>query len=113
MDLTKSPAATSPAASRVTDTTAKAPAALTYTSFDDGTGPGGWQIKQVAGQLSQAEQDGLVKRIATAFDLEPRLPQFPGETQIAGRPRRLSYLCVDDGAGAYWHTVDAGRDASG
>lgn len=68
MDLTKSPAATSPAASRVTGTTPKAPAALTYTSFGDGTGPGGWQIKQVAGQLSQAEQDGLVKRIATAFD---------------------------------------------
>ena len=111
MDLTKSPAATS--ASGVEDTTTKAPAALTYTSFDDGTGPGGWQVKQVAGALSQTEQDGLIQRIATAFDLEPRLPQFPDETQIAGRPRRLSYLCGEGGAGAYWHTVDAGRDASG
>ena len=113
MDLAKSTDAKSTGTNGVPDVATQTPAALTYTSFDDGTGPGGWQIKQVAGQLSQAEQDRLVKRIATAFDLEPRLPQFPDESQIAGRPSRLSYLCVDGGVGAYWHTVDAGRDASG
>ncbi|QHN33670.1 GAP1-N2 domain-containing protein [Gordonia pseudamarae] len=92
---------------------APSPAAqLTYTSFDDGSGPGGWQIKQVVGQLHQAEQDVLIKRIPTVFDLEPRLPQFPTQNQIDSRPGRLSYQMLD-GSGAYWHTVDAGRDASG
>ncbi len=107
MDSTKAPVTTPrPAAA------ARSAAQLTYTSFDTGTGPGGWQIKEVTGHLSQSERESLVKRIVTAFDLEPRLPRFPDQDQIDSRPRRLSYQVIG-GVGAYWHTVDAGRDASG
>lgn len=87
-------------------------AQLTYTSYDDGSGRGGWRIKQVAGELTAVERDALIERIPTTFDLEPRLPEFPTEDQIAARPARLSYAPLA-GAGAYWHTVDAGRDATG
>lgn len=88
-------------------------AQLTYTSYDDGAGRGGWRIKQTTGEFSSAERDSVIERIPTVFDLEPRLPEFPTHEQIAARPVRLSYAYMSDGAGAYWHTVDAGRDASG
>ncbi|MFT4126560.1 MAG: hypothetical protein QM662_10050 [Gordonia sp. (in: high G+C Gram-positive bacteria)] len=91
---------------------------LVYTSFDDGAGRGGWQVKQVVGGLADGEADTLVGRVVTRFDLEPRLPDFPTEAQIAMRPSRLSYSPVGDHAageppGAYWHTTSAGVDASG
>ncbi|QKT08155.1 hypothetical protein HUN08_13860 [Gordonia sp. X0973] len=104
-------------------------AQFTYTSFDEGApvsamaAPGGrghgggWQVKQVVGTLDPAYLDELVARIVTRFDLEPALPGFPTPEQIATRPARLSYLYTTgpDGTGraAYWHTVDAGRDATG
>lgn len=89
-----------------------ASAQLIYTSFDDGAGRGGWQVKQTAGELTQTQRDALVGRVITRFDLEPRLPDFPSADQIAARPSRLSYAPLDD-AGAYWHTTAAGPDASG
>ncbi|MEP9395099.1 MULTISPECIES: GAP1-N2 domain-containing protein [Gordonia] len=87
-------------------------AQLIYTSFDDGAGRGGWQVKQIAGDLDDTERDALVGRVVTRFDLEPRLPDFPTAEQIAARPARLSYGRVE-GLGAFWHTVAAGPDASG
>jgi hypothetical protein len=101
---------------------------LTYTSFDAGasaprgslhtaTGQrshgGGWQVKQVVGDLDPAEIEHLTARIVTRFDLEPALPAFPTPDQIAHRPARLSYVAFGDGRAAYWHTVDAGRDGTG
>lgn len=87
-------------------------AQLIYTSFDDGAGRGGWQVKQVVGDVTAAEQDALVGRVVTRFDLEPRLPDFPTREQIAGRPARLTYARLG-GLGAFWHTIAAGPDASG
>ena len=65
---------------------------LTYTSFDDGAltgrgtlgGPmagqrshgGGWQVKQIAGEIDPAHVEELIARIVTRFDLEPALPAF-------------------------------------
>ncbi|GAB19903.1 hypothetical protein GOEFS_096_00800 [Gordonia effusa NBRC 100432] len=94
-------------------------AQLTYTSFDNGTGRGGWQVKQQIGDLDAAEAQLLTSRIVTRFDLVPVMPDFPTPEQTAARPARLSYAAVPAlghtgiAAAAYWHTVDAGRDASG
>ncbi|WLP88618.1 hypothetical protein [Gordonia sp. NB41Y] len=87
-------------------------AQLTYTSFDDGAGRGGWQVKEVRGDLTTAQRDTLVGRVVTRFDLDPRLPDFPTEAQIAERPSRLAYARMDD-AGVFWHTTAAGPDATG
>ncbi|MFT3660655.1 MAG: hypothetical protein QM809_04475 [Gordonia sp. (in: high G+C Gram-positive bacteria)] len=94
---------------------ADGPAQLLYTSFDNRASgnSGGWQVKQTVGELTPAEQDTLVARVSTTFDLEPRLPDFPSREQIDERPARLSYLRTPEGAGAYWHSVDAGKDGSG
>lgn len=88
-------------------------AQLTYSSFDNGSGRGGWQVKQVIGDLSVGEQETLTNRIWTAFDLEPRLPEFPTEEQVLSRPARLCHGSLPDGSSVLWHTVDAGRDGSG
>lgn len=91
-------------------------AQLTYTSYDDGSGRGGWQVKQETGGLDAVEQQSLTARILTRFDLLPVMPDFPTPEQTAARPARLSYAplpAVGAGHAAYWHTVDAGRDASG
>lgn len=113
------PASTSPAVAP-----ASAGAQLIYTSFDDGAGRGGWQVKQVRGEVSAATRDALVGRVKTRFDLEPRLPDFPTEAEIAARPSRLAYAPLESigdlggvgpaqRGGAYWHTSAAGPDASG
>ncbi|NMO00160.1 hypothetical protein HH308_02900 [Gordonia sp. TBRC 11910] len=91
-------------------------AQLTYTSYDDGSGRGGWQVKQETGGLDAVEQQSLTARILTRFDLLPVMPDFPTPEQTAARPARLSYAplpAAGAGHAAYWHTVDAGRDASG
>ncbi|GED99468.1 GAP1-N2 domain-containing protein [Gordonia crocea] len=135
-DLTKRPAeaprrAPSGAGRPVSVDTARF-AQLTYTSFDGGApaggaalgGPGtgqrshggGWQVKQVVGDLDPAYVDALTARIVTRFDLEPALPAFPTPDQIADRPARLVYAVLEADGGrpaAFWHTVDAGRDGTG
>lgn len=92
-------------------------AQLTYTSFDDGSGRGGgWQIKQETGAPDAVEQQSLTARILTRFDLLPVMPDFPTPEQTAARPARLSYAALPASGpahAAYWHTVDAGRDATG
>ncbi|GAB08669.1 hypothetical protein GOARA_015_00070 [Gordonia araii NBRC 100433] len=102
-------------------------AQFTYTSFDAGapggrgafggaagqrSSGGGWQVKQVVGDLAPGDIEDLTARIVTRFDLEPVLPGFPTPEQIAARPSRLVYSFTGDRA-AYWHTVDAGRDGTG
>ncbi|MFT4201913.1 MAG: hypothetical protein QM634_14400, partial [Gordonia sp. (in: high G+C Gram-positive bacteria)] len=132
-DLTKRPEDRAPTSGGV-DLTRSAPAPqagryaqFTYTSFDATTAGGavapgqrghggGWQVKQVLGNLDPAYVDELAARIVTRFDLEPPLPGFPTPEQIVGRPARLSYVATAGPTGwrgAYWHTVDAGRDGSG
>lgn len=87
---------------------------LIYTSYDDGSGSGGgWQVKDRSGHFVDSEIEALTSRIATRFDVDPPLPQYPTLADIEGRPARLSYATIAPGVGAYWHTVDAGTDGSG
>ncbi|WP_072804085.1 GAP1-N2 domain-containing protein [Rhodococcoides yunnanense] len=86
---------------------------LIYTSFDDGSGSGGgWQVKDMSGDLDPSERDTLTARVSTRFDLQPALERYPTPEAIEGRQRRLMYAEVPGGA-AYWHTVEAGTDGSG
>lgn len=89
-------------------------AQLIYTSFDDGSGAGGgWQVKDATGGPTPAERHELTARIVTRFDVGEPLPTYPTPSQIADRPARLMYSRLDGDAAGYWHTVEAGRDATG
>ena len=90
-------------------------AQLLYASFDDGRRGGGWQIKEETRGLTAAEREEITARIVAPFDVGPPLPQFPTPDDLAARPARLYYAPVNTGgaAAAYWHTSDAGNDATG
>jgi hypothetical protein len=84
---------------------------LTYTSYDAAGSAGGWQIKQQRGALSDEETQLLVSQVQTVFEPPQPLPAYPTPAQVAALPRRLAYR--NAGAGAYWHSVPAGPDATG
>ena len=86
---------------------------LAYTSFDKPGSAGGWQIKQVSGELSAAETQTLVAGVRTAFHAADPLPTYPTPEQLARGPRRLAYRRIDDRGSGYWHTVPAGSDDTG
>jgi hypothetical protein len=86
---------------------------LAYTSFDKPGSVGGWQIKQVSGELSAAEAQTLVAGVRTAFDAVDPLPTYPTPEQLERGPRRLAYRRIDDRSAGYWHTVPAGSDNTG
>ena len=89
-------------------------AQLIYTSFDDGSGSGGgWQVKAQAGDLTAAERQELTARVVARFDVGDALPTYPTPDEIADRPARLVYATLGSDAAGYWHTVDAGKDATG
>lgn len=89
-------------------------AQLTYTSFDTGSGRGGWQVKEIRGILTEAEEETLRSRIVTSFEPVDALPQFPSPDDIAAQPRRLVYGPLDaSGSFAYWHAVQSGLDGTG
>jgi hypothetical protein len=83
---------------------------LAYTSFDKPGSVGGWQIKQVSGELTAAEAQTLVAGVRTAFDAVDPLPTYPTPEQLEWGPRRLAYRRIDDRSAGYWHTVPAGSD---
>jgi GTPase-associated protein 1 len=86
---------------------------LAYTSFDKPGSVGGWQIKQVSGDLSAAEAQILVAGVPTAFDAVDPLPTYPTPEQLERGPRRFAYRRIDDRSAGYWHTVPAGSDNTG
>lgn len=93
-------------------------AQLTYTSYDRpavgrGQIPGGWQVKDVTGELDESEQDVVRGRISTRLEAVVALPPFPTQEQIDAMPRRLHYGSLNERGVAYWHSVVAGSDASG
>lgn len=89
-------------------------AQLIYTSFDDGSGTGGgWQVKGETGDLTRAERQELTARIVTSFDVGEPLPTYPTPAEIKTRRARLVYAPLSAGTAGYWHTVDAGKDATG
>lgn len=59
-------------------------AQLTYSSFDrhDGRG-GGWQVKDVTGDIPEADRQLLCGRVATQVDAGVEMPRFPTPAQVA------------------------------
>lgn len=88
-------------------------AQLSYTSFDRPGERGGWQVKQVLGDLDEAETALLRDAVQTQFDSGTELPSFPTAEDIAAFPRRLLHAPLGEQASALWHTAPAGTDASG
>lgn len=86
---------------------------LTYTSFEGLGRPGGWQVKEIAGGVTEAEAELLVSRIGLALNPIEQLPRYPTPEQLRAFPRRLAFRRVDDDTAAYWHTAPAGYDSSG
>ncbi len=84
---------------------------LTYTSFDNRGGSGGWQVKDRIA-LSDEEADALRSRVNTQLDAGTELPRFPTPEDIRDFPRRLLYGPAAGGR-AWWHSAPAGNDASG
>lgn len=84
---------------------------LGYTSVDTASGPGGYQVTEALGGLTQEETDALVRRVtARGLDRYP-LPQYPTPEEIAGAARRFSYG-RSLGGWALWHVAPAGLDAT-
>ena len=86
---------------------------LAYTSFDAPGSAGGWQIKQVEGELSADETQILVAGMRTAFDPVEPLPAYPTAEHLERGPRRLAYRRIDAHTAGYWHTIPAGSDSTG
>lgn len=88
-------------------------AQLTYTSFDNGDGSGGgWQVKDIRGELTAGEQQFLWKHAPTRIE-GPALAAIPNAEELAALPRRLVYAPVPGERAAYWHSVPAGADSTG
>ena len=85
---------------------------LAYTSFDSAGAAGGWQTKQVTGDLTAEETQLLVAGVRTVFQPDPPLPAYPTPEDLDRGPRRLAFRHLGTTAG-YWHTVPAGIDATG
>lgn len=95
-------------------TTGERWAQFTYASFDDGTGPGGWQVKETVGHLTDVETEALRSRVVTSFAAAEPLPPFPTPAEIAALPRRFTYAPTGVGSSwASWHAVQAGADGTG
>jgi hypothetical protein len=90
-------------------------AQLSYTSIEGGPDrPGGWQVKETFGELDGEEEEYLRDQVDARMDVGAPLQRFPAREEIAALPRRLVYVERRAGeAGAYWHTVAAGADATG
>jgi hypothetical protein len=86
---------------------------LSYTSFEMAGRPGGWQVKETAGGITEAEAQLLVSRIRIALDPIEQLPTYPTSDELRTFPRRLAFRRVDVVTAAYWHTAPAGPDSTG
>lgn len=92
-------------------------AQLTYSSFDrhDGRG-GGWQVKDVTGDIPEADRQLLCGRVATQVDAGVEMPRFPTPAQVAELPHQMVHAPLTLSGGpalVTWHTAPAGFDASG
>lgn len=87
---------------------------LTHTSVDrnDGRG-GGWQVMDVRGAPTDAEQAELESRVPTQVSWPVPIPEFVDPQEQAALPSRLVYARTPDGGAAYWHSVPAGLDGTG
>lgn len=101
-------------------------AQLTYASFDEGSGVGGWQVKETRGDISPYELREISAHLVTAFDSHIAMPEYPTPGDIAAQPRRCMHLLAHGDplgasagpasavtAGCTLHAVQAGSDSTG
>lgn len=86
---------------------------LSYTSFDAAGTAGGWQVKQITGELTARETELLVTGVRTVFTPVEPLPTYPTPQDCEQGPRRLAYARAAETTMAFWHTVPAGSDSTG
>lgn len=86
---------------------------LTYTSFDPRGAGGGWQVKDVRGQLTDGERDDLLAGVDTTFGWPVEIPPYLAPTAQAELPSRLVHARLRGGGTAHWHTSPAGLDGTG
>nr|WP_240959808.1 hypothetical protein [Rhodococcus sp. HNM0563] len=88
---------------------------LTYTFFGRPGNAGGddWQIKQTTGDVDAEEEERLLAGVVTQFESVRPFPRFVTAEEVENRPRRMVYAPGPANSGLYWHTVQAGMDASG
>ncbi len=85
-------------------------AQLTYASTDGGSGPGGWQVIQHRGHLSEARLDTLARRMPTTISATVPIPDY----RVPGLPTRMATGPLPDSEDTVvWHSVPAGRDGTG
>jgi hypothetical protein len=85
-------------------------AQVAYGSADGSGSSGGWQVKQVVGEVDADTLTELTVRMATTLDPVFAMPEYP----VAGLPVRMmaSLVGAGDRRVAVWHSYPAGRDAS-
>ncbi len=86
---------------------------LTFTTFDDGRGPGGWRVKDHSPDLTPDELKELEAAITTQLATTRPVPRFPTPEEQDALPRRLLYAPAACGGAGYWHSTPAGLDATG
>lgn len=89
---------------------------LTYTSSDQGSGAGGWGVKDVSRGIPAAIERDLVAGVTTRVPDATALPAFPSDEELAARTRRLACRGTADEEPPrvlMWHSVSAGSDATG
>ena len=84
---------------------------LIYTSSQDRTGRSGWQVKESAGDADLLRE--LQDQIRASLQPVHRMPAFPTAAERRAFPRRLEHRLLGGRHSGLWHTVEAGKDASG
>lgn len=88
-------------------------AQLSYASFDDGQSAGGWQVKELLGDVTDAERELLMKFIVPTFPSHVRPAQFLDEQQQRELPQGYAYHRIDAARAVYRRAVQAGTDSTG
>ncbi|HMT85435.1 MAG TPA: hypothetical protein PKE40_03700 [Arachnia sp.] len=92
----------------------RAEAQLSYASVDRGGGPGGWQVKELLGDLSPELVQQIVHDIASQLPTPSDAGRFVSRQEAEQWPRRLLYCELEEsGVRIAIHSAAAGTDRSG
>lgn len=89
-------------------------AQLSYASVDSGRGPGGWQVKELVGDLSPAVVEQILYDIPSQLPTPSDAGRFVSRQESELWPRRLLYCCLEGSTVRILiHSAAAGTDRSG
>lgn len=92
----------------------KAEAQLSYASVDRGGGRGGWQVKELLGDLSADVVQQILHDIPAQLPTPNDAGRFVSRQELEKWPRRLLYRALDDvDVRIVIHSAAAGADRSG